>query len=252
MLKGQWKFLWLLILLMPVAIWWKAQLTFESNTIDSFVHLVESQKPGIDQVIAMSDLLGSFAEQKKRWNEEHAFPANQIARVGTNSTSFALLGQGACGWASELAVGCFDQLGYPTRFVHILDDQGIARHIVMDLQLPNREWVVFDPLLNHLYLDENSGLPIASTELSLHWKSICEDQPKKGVCQYSFEHGVRYTNWAKFGVLKVPVKTVSEWLGIESLRAFWVSKRASLCNALLILELLLVVWLCVEFRERLK
>ena len=78
MLKGQWKFLWLLILLMPVAIWWKAQLTFESNTIDSFVHLVESQKPGIDQVIAMSDLLGSFAEQKKLWNEEHAFPANQM------------------------------------------------------------------------------------------------------------------------------------------------------------------------------
>ena len=157
MLKGHRKILVLLVFLMPVAIWWKAQLTFESNTIDSFVHLVESQKPGIDQVIAMSDLLGSFAEQKKLWNEEHAFPANQMAGVGTNSTSFALLGQGACGWASELAVGCFDQLGYPTRFVHILDAQGIARHIVMDLQLPNGEWVVFDALLNHLYLDENSG-----------------------------------------------------------------------------------------------
>lgn len=242
------EFLKRIVFLVPLifffaGLWWKAELTAEFRITDTLLQLVDNQEEGLEQVRELAEILGAFASSKRRWIESNFSSIEQPVAIGTNATTFAVFGIGACGWASELAVVCFNRLGYDTRIVQILDAQGAARHIVMDIRLPSGEWVICDPLLNHLHLEPSTGLPMSSEELGERWDDLCSSDQQSGVCQYSFVHGARYTKRAKFGMFQVPFEWVAGLIGIDSLRSFCLCSRQFLCNMLLVLSAASFMWI---------
>lgn len=238
------------VLLLVLSTWWMAQLHSEARAVDALVSLVENEQPGLDQIRELAGVLGDFSAMKKNWIEEHYTKIKNSRVVGTNALTFAVFGIGACGWASELSALCFRRLGYETRLVQILDSEERAIHIVMEVSLESGERVIFDPLLNHLHLDAHTRRPQSAATLAREWSSICPDGASDEICQYSFEYGIRYTNWPKFGRFQSIAQGVFESLGVESLRTLWLSSRLYISRFVWVMGLFALVALNLRGRLR--
>lgn len=214
------------LLALLASTWWIAQLNAESHAVDTLIGLVGTESKGLDQIREMSTTMGEFSQCKKEWIERGFRIIENPKTVGTNALTFGVFGIGAFGWASELSTICFQRLGYETRLLQVVDEHGRAVRIAIDVSRPNGERVIFDRLLNHLHLDAETGAPLPASELAEQWQTICSEGTQAGFCQYSFELGIPYANWCKFGPTRSIAESFFEFLGIETLKALELSSKS--------------------------
>ena len=67
---------------------------------------------------------------------------------------------------------------------------------------------VIDPIFGHVHLDNSGGF--ASIEFLIqHWEQVKEELPKNSkISLYTYEHGVRFTNWNRFGTFSDKIQSI--------------------------------------------
>lgn len=153
-------------------------------------------------VIAVVECLGNFTEPRRMY-------ADSVGVTSTNSelalspilTSLAY-GGGACGYATEVGVQVFERLGYQARFVQVLDGNGRTNHVVMDVELNSGKKAVIDPIFGFVFQTEE-GAPLQYDQLQEQWDAIVSGLPDNKIRRYSYEAGVRFTNWDRNALMQV-------------------------------------------------
>ena len=194
-----------------------AIIDVEESIVDFIVDQIPDETDCIAcEMVSAAEILGSFLNPRREYSES-VFSYRKRSQVIQNSpiTTVIVNGGGACGYSSDLGVRVFERLGYSARFVQILDSQNQTRHVVMDAE-KDGVYAVIDPIFGHIYSD--SLRDFASLEyLSQHWVQVKEALPQDSkINLYSYEHGVQFTNWKRFGVFSTSIQKVLGLAGFDA------------------------------------
>lgn len=222
------KFAWLLAFSASwgSAVWFFARQRAESEVLD-FIHyqLVHKESKDVDFVVSLASVLGKFLEPRRDYNED-TFSYSRFSNEVLNSPVLTVLmnGGGSCGYSAEVGVALCHKVGLDARFVQLLDSKGNTRHVVFDIRLDSGELVVVDPIFGTAMVD-SMGTPYTYDELRGDWDRIRLGLPEGKIRDYSYEHGVQFTNWQKFGGLEPLFRRTVRFLGEDddqiSLRVHW-------------------------------
>jgi len=122
--------------------------------------------------------------------------------------TFISYGGGACGFSAEVAARVFEVAGYKTRFLQIQNQNGLTHHVVIDVEKGDFGPCVVDPIFGHIFIDEH-GHGLSAAELERNWSEVQRSLPDGNrLSEYSYEYGVQFTNWSRFGLLEAPIKAL--------------------------------------------
>lgn len=227
----------------------------EESIIDFIVHQIQ-EDPNCTtcEVISATKILASFLNPRREYNES-VFSYGGQGQLINNSpiTTVIVNGGGSCGYSSELGVRVFERLGYSARFVQILGARQQTRHVVMDAE-KDGVYAVIDPIFGHIHLDSLGNF--ASLEyLSGHWDEVKVTLPRDTkIGQYSYEYGVQFTNWKRFGAFTDYIQKALELAGFDvygiSLRVWFNLLRRTMPEFLFgssIMCFLATLWLDLRF-----
>lgn len=232
------------------------------NTEESIVDFIVQQiqdDPNCTtcEMMSATEILGTFLNPRREYNEA-VFSYGDQGQLINNSpiTTVIVNGGGSCGYSSDLGVRVFERLGYSARFVQVLDARKQTRHVVMDARKGD-VYAVIDPIFGHLHLDSLGNF--ASLEyLSGHWDNVKATLPQDTkIGLYSYEHGVQFTNWKRFGALTDGIQEAMEISGFDvyriSLRVWFNQLRRTMPNILFgssIMCFLVMLWLDSRFSRK--
>ena len=193
--------------------------------------IIETEEAIVDFIVAQMDLddlddsevvreatltLGHFLSPRRVYSES-VFDYRADVQTIHNSpiTTVILNGGGACGFSSELGVRVFQRLGFRPRFVQVLNAQNKTSHVVMDA-CRGDTYAVIDPIFGHVHLNAD-GQFASLDDLQFSWQDIRQGLPDDTkISSYSYEYGVRFTNWNRLGWMAAPVKFMLKSIGMDT------------------------------------
>ena len=198
-----------------------AVVVFSSGFRIDLIHQIEDEL--VDFIIAQANLGGTaqndaveltraialFTEPRRAFSDNAGFAKesqNTIAR--SPIITFIAYGGGACGFSSEVGARVFEKSGFETRFVQVQNQRGQTHHVVFDVWKGDFGPCVVDPIFGHIFLDEH-GRGLSAEELKRNWPEVQPSLPDGNrLSEYSYEYGVQFTNWSRFGSLEAPIKAL--------------------------------------------
>ena len=211
---------------LTLTVWFFTVQRAESQVLDFIQHqLILQESEDVAFAVNLASVLGKFLEPRRLYNEE-TFPYSRFSNEVLNSPILTVLmnGGGSCGYSAEVGVALCQKLGYDARFVQLLDSKGDTRHVVFDFRLDSGDLVVVDPIFGTAMID-SMGIPYTYDQLKHNWAKIRLGLPATKIRDYSYEHGVQFTNWQKFGALESTLRRMVRFLGEDddqiSLRVHW-------------------------------
>jgi len=92
--------------------------------------------------------------------------------------------------------------------VQVQNQKERTHHVVFDIRKGDFGPCVVDPIFGHIFLDEH-GHGLSASGLKENWSEVQSYLPDGNrLSEYSYEYGVQFTNWSRFGLLEVPIRTV--------------------------------------------
>jgi len=201
----------------------------EREALNSVVRKVKSKEieDPIEQVAYATRLVHLIGDHSMQAN--FSFFDLGILRHYALSPSLRMMffGEGMCGYISFLFIDIVGGLGFDARPLQILDGNGLNQHVIVRVDL-EKESLFVDPLYGWLYLDE-ANRPIPQELLANNWEELTQGVEDHGILNYPITHGVRYTNWNRFGRMSNYLKDLhSAVFGVQEAEQF--SFRAILPN----------------------
>lgn len=198
-----------------------AVVVFSSGFRIDLIHQIEDEL--VDFIIAQANLGGTaqndaveltraialFTEPRRAFSDNAGFAKesqNTIAR--SPIITFIAYGGGACGFSSEVGARVFEKSGYHTRLVQVQNERERTQHVVFDVRKGDFGPCVVDPIFGHIFLDEHDH-GLSAKELERNWPEVKLTLPDGNrMKEYSYEYGVQFTNWSRFGSIEAPIKSV--------------------------------------------
>ena len=234
---------------------WATRLATVVNTEEAIVDFVISQiteghSSTSEEIQATTKIIGSFLNPRREYNESvHFYREGRQLIQNSPIITVIVNGGGSCGYSSELGVRVFERLGYSARLIQVIDEEQSTRHVVMDASKDGVHAVI-DPIFGHVHLDNSGGF--ASIEFLIqHWEQVKEELPKNSkISLYTYEHGVRFTNWNRFGTFSDKIQSIVAFVGFDpntiSLR-IWSNHFRRMLPKLLycstVIFLMLILWI---------
>ncbi len=152
-----------------------------------------------------------FTEPRRAFSDSTGFDTKFQQTIARSPIiTFIAYGGGACGFSSEVGARVFEKSGYETRFVQVQNQRGQTHHVVFDVRKGDFGPCVVDPIFGHIFLDEH-GHGLSAEELKRNWPEVQPSLPDGNrLSEYSYEYGVQFTNWSRFGSLEAPIKARAE------------------------------------------
>ena len=153
--------------------------------------------------------IGLFTEPRRAFSDSTGFEKNSRQSIARSPIiTFIAYGGGACGFSSEVGARVFEKSGFDTRFVQVQNQRERTHHVVFDVRKGDFGPCVVDPIFGHIFLDEH-GHGLSAEELKRNWAEVQPSLPDGNrLSEYSYEYGVQFTNWSRFGSLEAPIKAM--------------------------------------------
>ena len=153
--------------------------------------------------------IGLFTEPRRAFSDSTGFEKNSRQSIARSPIiTFIAYGGGACGFSSEVGARVFEKSGFDTRFVQVQNQRERTHHVVFDVRKGDFGPCVVDPIFGHIFLDEQ-GHGLSAEELKRNWAEVQPSLPDGNrLSEYSYEYGVQFTNWSRFGSLEAPIKAM--------------------------------------------
>ena len=153
--------------------------------------------------------IGLFTEPRRAFSDSTGFEKNSRQSIARSPIiTFIAYGGGACGFSSEVGARVFEKSGFDTRFVQVQNQRERTHHVVFDVRKGDFGPCVVDPIFGHIFLDEQ-GHGLSAEELKRNWAEVQPSLPDVNrLSEYSYEYGVQFTNWSRFGSLEAPIKAM--------------------------------------------
>lgn len=176
------------------------QLTIVALEDDAVGFIIANAGKGagseLERCLQLTESIAQFSEPRREFADSNGYVRGEPYLMQSPILASLAYGGGACGYASEIGVRAFEMAGFEPRFVQVLDSRGQTIHVVIDVLIDDSIAVIIDPIFGHLFLD-SEGRPATAKHLGLRWESLKEHLPDNKIRSYSYEHGIRYTNWEK-------------------------------------------------------
>lgn len=174
------------------------------------------QMDGEDDLLRLqqlTDAIGAFSEPRREFADKNGRIKGKTYFLQSPIIASLAYGGGACGYATELGVRVMELYGLHPRFVQVLNEKGFTHHVVMDVSLEDGRNIMIDPIFGYLFVD-SSGQPLDAARLCAEWPIIQGSLPQNKIRTYSYENGIRYTNWEK-NMVTVTMRSCFRLVGIN-------------------------------------
>lgn len=187
------------LFILGFAIRWITIVRLEEDVID-FIRAQairdEQHDSRLEEAIALVNAIGKFCVPRREFADQYVQRTTDLLLSESPIIASLAFGGGACGYATEIGVRVFEKEGFKTRFVQVLDSKENTRHVVMEINLQGQGQVIIDPIFGYIFLDDE-GAPLSAFDLKETWSEARLLLPDNKIRDYSYVHGVRYSNWGK-------------------------------------------------------
>ena len=192
----------------------------ENELVDFIIAQARLDGDATKDAVELTRAINLFTEPRRAFSDSTGFDAKFQQTIARSPIiTFIAYGGGACGFSSEVGARVFEKYGYETRFVQVQNQRGQTHHVVFDVRKGDFGPCVVDPIFGHIFLDEH-GHGLSAAELGRDWAEVQPSLPDGNrLSEYSYEYGVQFTNWSRFGSLEAPIKALLSLL-VADLESF--------------------------------